>query len=66
MAIGSTVTLAPGTTVDEVATVLRFVVSRHQSRRTRLRFQLAPAGIEAFARAVEAVAIEAALAAPVP
>jgi hypothetical protein len=38
MAIGGTVALPQSTTVDEAAMVLRFVVSRHQSLRTRLTF----------------------------
>src|SRR5689334_16961353 len=38
MNIGGTVPLAPGTTVDDVATMLRYIVSRHQTLRTRLRY----------------------------
>lgn len=38
MNIGGRVVLAPGTTVDEMMVLLRFLVSRHQALRTRLRF----------------------------
>jgi hypothetical protein len=38
MNIGGTMPLQAGTSVDEMAAVLRFVVSRHQALRTRLRF----------------------------
>lgn len=37
MNIGGTVPLAPGTTLDEMATMLRYIVSRHQTLRTRFR-----------------------------
>ncbi len=36
--IGGTMPLAEGTTVEEIVHVLRFIMSRHQSLRTRLRF----------------------------
>ena len=36
--IGGVSTVPPGTTVDDVAAILRFIMSRHQSLRTRLRF----------------------------
>ncbi len=36
--IGGVSTVPPGTTVADVAAVLRFIMSRHQSLRTRLRF----------------------------
>ncbi|MFG2036500.1 hypothetical protein [Dactylosporangium sp. NPDC048998] len=38
MNIGGTVPLPPGTPVEEMTTLLRYLVSRHQSLRTRLRF----------------------------
>ncbi|GAA4255062.1 condensation domain-containing protein [Dactylosporangium darangshiense] len=38
MNIGGTVPMPPGTTVEEMQTLLRYLVSRHQSLRTRLRF----------------------------
>jgi hypothetical protein len=38
MNIGGTVPLSAGTSVEEMATMLRFIVSRHQALRTRLRF----------------------------
>ncbi|WP_433219028.1 condensation domain-containing protein [Dactylosporangium sp. CS-047395] len=48
---GGTMPLEPGTTVDGIAELLGFIMSRHQSLRTRLRFEdatplqdLAPAG----------------------
>ncbi|MEN3360071.1 MAG: hypothetical protein V7637_4053 [Mycobacteriales bacterium] len=37
MNIGGTTALPAGTSIDELATTLRFIVSRHQSLRTRLR-----------------------------
>jgi len=37
MNIGGTVPLAPGTTLDEMAAMLRYIVSRHQTLRTRFR-----------------------------
>ncbi len=38
MNIGGTVPVAPGTTLDEVAAMLRHIVSRHQTLRTRFRY----------------------------
>jgi hypothetical protein len=38
MNIGGTVPLAPGTTLDEMAAMLRYIVSRHQTLRTRFRY----------------------------
>jgi hypothetical protein len=38
MNIGGTVPMPPGTTVEEMQTLLRYLVTRHQSLRTRLRF----------------------------
>jgi hypothetical protein len=38
MNIGGTMPLPPDSSVDQIAGVLRFVVSRHQALRTRLRF----------------------------
>src|SRR5262245_3140217 len=38
MNIGGAMAVAPATTVDEMATLLRFIVSRHQALRTRLTF----------------------------
>jgi hypothetical protein len=40
--IGGALPMPPGTSVDEVARMLRFWVGRHQSLRTRLRFTPAP------------------------
>jgi hypothetical protein len=37
--MGGIMPLPPGTTVQDAAAVLRFVLSRHQSLRTRLRFE---------------------------
>jgi hypothetical protein len=39
IAIGGMVAMPAGTTVDQVATILRFATSRHQSLRTRLTFE---------------------------
>jgi hypothetical protein len=39
MNIGGAMGVAPGTSVDDMATVLCFIVSRHQALRTRLRFE---------------------------
>ncbi|MEV0130907.1 condensation domain-containing protein [Dactylosporangium sp. NPDC050688] len=38
MNIGGTVAMPPGTTVQSMETLLRYLVSRHQALRTRLRF----------------------------
>src|SRR5256885_15346305 len=38
MNIGGTVPVAPGTTLDEMAAMLRYIVSRHQTLRTRFRY----------------------------
>ncbi|WP_432835566.1 condensation domain-containing protein [Dactylosporangium sp. CA-092794] len=38
MNIGGTVTLPPGTPLREMTTLLRYIMGRHQSLRTRLRF----------------------------
>jgi hypothetical protein len=39
LGVGGVVPLAEGTTVEDVAGMLRFLMSRHQSLRTRLRFE---------------------------
>jgi hypothetical protein len=38
MNIGGTVPLAPGTTLDEMVAMLRYIVSRHETLRTRFRY----------------------------
>src|SRR5262245_44373721 len=39
IAIGGAMPLAAGTTVDDLAAILRFAMCRHPSLRTRLRFE---------------------------
>lgn len=51
--IGGTMPLAAGTPVEEIATILRFMVSRHQALRTRLVFD-GPSGSAGFPQQVVA------------
>jgi hypothetical protein len=53
MNIGGTVPMPPGTTVEEMQTLLRYLVSRHQSLRTRLRFHPGGAAEQVLSEAGE-------------